>query len=338
MDGCIPQTGDQDVLTGFYETYTFSATGAVVRKYSNNACQGIPDETIESTYDEMEFNQCQPNDRDEDKKSSRQVTKFLLVPTTFPTRAPTYKNGAPTPIPTPAPTRQKFPYVLTENFVSTDCSGPAKEAHIDVSGVCDISFDYNPSNDEKTQNPGSYKISGEGAHRYKESFSDDKCTISNGKRSDGPLGLCMQITNYGPDNQITNSGPNNQIKSAKFTGITNLNDLFNKYPGYLVYSDYLDNDCNGGLHSLTLQDPSKTCSPNDSGMGAAFYKASCNATTLFSEKYSDDTCTSRLSRFPYKPSCRNKTPGEIYSVAKSSKESCSTLPPGPIFPTIAPTR
>jgi hypothetical protein len=203
----------------------------------------------------LEFNQCHPNDGDdpdEDRKSSREVTTFLLAPTRAPTPAPTYKKGAPTPKPTASPTLQKFPYLLTENFASNDCTGPGKDVYVEVTGVCDIHFSYtlaptaeNPNNYEKTQQPGSFKISAEGGNRYKESFSDDQCLISTApKRTEGTLGFCMPVTS---------SDPSNPTRSAKYSGITNLNDLLEKYPGYLVYSDYLGNDCTGGLTSLFLQ-------------------------------------------------------------------------------------
>ena len=249
MEGCLPEEVG-------YATYKFSATGAEVKKYSDSACNTAPLESINYTYDQLEFNQCHPNDGDnpdEDRKSSREVTTFLLAPTRAPTPAPTYKKGAPTPRPTASPTLQKFPYLLTENFASTDCTGPAKDIYIDVSAVCDVSFSYqlaptaeNPNNYAKTLNPGSFKISAEGGHRYRESFSDDKClTPTAPKRIEGTLGLCMTATSSDPSNPTRSS--------TKYSGITNLNDLYQKYPGYLVYSDYLGNDCTGGLTSLFFQ-------------------------------------------------------------------------------------
>ena len=223
-----------------------------------------------------------------------------------------------------APTLQKFPYLLTENFASNDCTGPGKDVYVEVTGVCNIHFSYtlaptaeNPNNYEKTQQPGSFKISAEGVNRYKESFSDDKClTPTAPKRTEGTLGFCMPVTS---------SDPSNPTRSTKYSGITNLNDLLEKYPGYLVYSDYLGNDCTGGLTSLFLQDPSKTCYPNPSTPDASYSKSTCDAASLYTEAYSDATCTTQVAIYPYPPTCRNKSPEEISSVAKSSKTTCSVV-------------
>ena len=318
MEGCMLQGNET------YATYNISATGVENSLFSNSKCQGPPDSTEKYTYAQMEFNQCFLNDgpeMKEDAKSTRAISSFMIGQ--------------------PIPTKTLFPYVLTENFASPDCTGPAKEAHIDVSGLCDIRYNYtaaptpqNPNNYNKTRLPGSFKVSGEGVNRYNEQFSDDNCQFSTGSKvSDGQLGVCM-----------TFSGPSNQVKSSKFTGITNLDDVFGKFVGYLTNFNYLGKNCTGGLASLTLQDTSKTCYPGSYSTGGAVYiKQSCNATSLFYTTYSESTCdNSKVQSVSSRPpSCYNNQPEDMDSVAKSSKTACmvsATPAPAPTTkPAPAPT-
>ena len=312
MEGCMPQGNDPNAPPGTPPTfalYNISATGLKNSLFSNSKCEGTPDRTEMATYEQMEFNQCFLNDGDvmeEDSKSTRTISSFMI--------------GKPTP------TRTLFPYVLTENFVSPNCTGPTKEAHIDVSGLCDISYNYtaaptsqNPNNYNKTRVPGSFKVSGEGVNRYREEFSDDNCQFPTGSKfSDGQLGICMPVSDF--------SG---QVKSSKITGITNLDDVFGKFVGYLTNFNYLGNDCSGGLASLTVQDTSNTCYPGSSSSGAAlYYKQSCNATSLLFATYSENTCDNSqvqsVSARP--PSCYNNSPQDMEGVARSSKTTCMVSP------------
>jgi len=337
LDGCVTQRDDQGHITGG-ATYTFTATGVNLKEYTDSACQGQPYRNDSPSYDTIGFKQCNPNEDDEDAKSTIDTTKFLMVPTQNPTRAPTYAPGKPTPKPTASPTLQKFPFLLQENFLSTDCSGTAKVVHVDVTGVCDISYSWtkapnanDPNHYDKTLNPGSYMRFAEGESRYRQQFSDDKCKMPIGSKSnDGPpLGQCYQ-----------SGDPSGQSKSVKYTGITNLSDLVKKYPGYLVYSDYLGNDCSGDLVGVTFQDSTKTCYPNNMGgtAGVAFSRTTCDANSFYSEMYSDGGCTMQVAKYPYQPGCRNKSPEEISSSAKSTKNTCNLLPGPPTkSPTIAPT-
>lgn len=342
-EGCMSQNGDPgNPGPPTYATYNISSMGIEFSLFSNSKCEGPPDSKEFITYEQMEFNRCFPNDGDvldEDNKSSKTVTTFMIAPTRNPTRAPTYKKGAPTPRPTLIPTMQRFPYVLTENFESSDCTGPAMYAHIDVSGICDIGYSYvfaptaqDPNNYNKTREAGSFKISGEGANRFRQQFSDDKCQTPVGpKRSDGPLGNCLTSSS---------SDPSSVVRSSKFTGITNLDGLFKKFEGYLANSNYLGKDCTGGLTSVSLQDTSKTCYPGSGYNGGGFfYKQTCNATSLFYKSYSDSTCgDSQLqSVSTYKPSCYNKSPESIDNVALSSKQACMVPIPVTKSPVKQPT-
>jgi len=334
MEGCVPQT-DNGKANGKYSTYTFTATGVIVKEYTDNACTGSFTTTT-LTYNDIGFNKCNPNE-DEDAKSTLSTSTFLLVPTQIPTRAPTYAPGKPTPRPTVAPTIQIFPYVLTENFLSTNCAGPVAQAHVDVTGICDISYTWtqipgNPDHYDKTRNPGSFKRSAEGANRYRQEFSDDNCQTSKGsKHDDGPLGQCISVTS---------SDPKNPVKSTKLTGITKIDDLPKKYPGYVAYADYLGDNCDGSLVSLSLQDQTKTCWSNTGADAIAPYgKTTCDYNSFYSEAYSDATCTKQVVKYPYQQeSCRKKSLEEISSVAKSSKTTCNVLPGPPSkSPTSAPT-